>query len=233
MKIVITFSVNEKRFHEKDLRIIARQLKKLKSPNCDEDERLGISNLISEYLEKGKIPKNIKDYRAYGKRVEHEEMLDNWRKGIGRNKIYHLALDGAIDMESDSNTEHDRVSDYRNASIEGKVVAKEDREVHFRVFSIVEAHLKELGVSLIKEVIVPLFNAVLVQTKGEVRKPRLTRDFVSDQKAAIEVVNKYEHCLADIKIEPDGTALTDEVILFLEQKTLRDLIGLIYKDKFL
>ncbi|MEK5440089.1 MULTISPECIES: hypothetical protein [Paenibacillus] len=142
----------------------------------------------------------------------------------------HLRVDAPIKSKGGSEQSFE-LSD-RNASIEDKVVANEDREFHFKLLGIVEAHLNELGVSLI-EIIDPLVDVVLVQTKGEVRNPRLTRDFVSHQKAALKFVDKYNNCLADIRIELDGTELIEEVILYLEQNTLLNLIVLIYSDKFL
>jgi len=234
---MITFSVNERRFREEDYEKIARLLKELsdlnekglKTSDYADYKRDAVSKLISDLLN-GEMKENIKSLSNYGERAHNEEILGKSRKQIGDEKVSHLRVDAPI-KSKDGSEQSFELSD-RNASIEDKVVAKEDREFHFKLLGIVEAHLNELGVSLI-EVIDPLVDAVLVQTKEEVRNPRLTRDFVSHQKAALKFVTKYNNCLADIRVEPDGTTQTEEVILYLEQNTLLNLIVLIYQDKFL
>jgi hypothetical protein len=222
---VITFSVNERRFHEGDYEKIAHLLKELKDPHCDDYKRVAVSKLVMDCLN-GEMKENIQSYSKYGEKISNDEVVGKSRKQIGDEKVSDLRLDATT--KSGQGIE---LPD-KNVSVEDEAAANEDREVYFKVFGIVEAHLNELGVSLFK-VIDPLADATLVQTKKVVRNPRLTRDFVPYQKAALEFVAKYDSCLADIRVEPDGTALTDDVILYLEQNFLSEFFRVVYKDKLL
>ncbi|RUS44617.1 hypothetical protein [Cohnella sp. AR92] len=222
---MITFSVNEKRFHEEDYEKIVHLLKELKDPHCDDYKRVAISKLIMDCLN-GEIKENIQSYSRYGEKISNDEVIGKSRKQIGDEKVADLRLD-----EPTRSRRGIELAD-RNALPEDEAAANEDREIHFKVFGIVEAHLNELGLSLF-EVIDPLVDATIVQTKKVVLTPRLSRSFVPYQKAALEFVTKFNKCLANIQVEPDGTALTDEVILYLEQNTLTELFGVVYKDKSL
>ncbi|WP_079912997.1 hypothetical protein [Paenibacillus sp. 32352] len=222
---MITFSVNERRFHEEDFKKIAHLLKELKDPHCDDYKRVAISKLVMDCLN-GEMKENIQSYSKYGEKISNDEVIGKSRKQIGDEKVSDLRLDAPT--RSGRGIE---LPD-KNISIEDEAKAKEDREIHFKVFIIVEAHLKELGESLF-DTIDPLINATLVPTKTVVKKPRVENKFESSRKMADELVTKYKNCLADISVEPDGTPLTDEVIYYLEKRSLMELVRVVFKDKFL
>ncbi|KUP23105.1 hypothetical protein [Paenibacillus sp. DMB5] len=222
---MITFSVNERKFHEEDFKKIAHLLKELKDPRCDDYKRVAISNLVMDCLN-GEMKDNIQSYSKYGEKLSNDEVIGKSRKQIGDQKVSDLRLDAPT--RSGRGIE---LPD-KNVSIEDVTAAKESREIHFKVFGIVEAHLNNLGISLFK-VIDPLVDATLVETKTEIRNPRVEKKFESSRKIADQFVTKYAGCFADISVEPDGTTLTDDVILYLEQNSLIELVRVVFKDKLL
>jgi hypothetical protein len=204
---MITFSVNGDRLLEDDLKDFVPLLKVLReNPNCDEHTRYAINKLVERRFlsKKKKFPKSYKpeeglSYSNYGKVMEKYDNLNASRRQDSGVKIYGESLSDISITTPNGDFEVDE-----------EVEINLDIPVLLGVFDTVEEHFREQGASFYS------FIDAALELKVKIEDGFVVKDKAHADKTR-KLLSEYGDCFEFLIPSADGTELTDEIILYMEQ----------------